>query len=287
MGKEFIEGWDLMQILGEGTFAEVKLLVNRSTGEACAVKEIDLPRAFLNKENDVRKEICVHKLLKHRNIVQCYGSRIDGSRQFIFLEYCSGGELFDRIEPDKGMPESQAQGYFNQLMAGVEYLHGRGVAHRDIKPENLLLTDNDVLKISDFGMATVFRHKGEERHLERRCGTRPYMAPEILLKSQYSAEPADIWSCGVVLVAMLAGELTLSRITTNTSSSFFLLLPSCRLKHPSAPMGSADPGSKGVYILERPGNQNRAMEPRGQSSSVPLEENPLSASLQTIYHGPD
>ncbi|QQP57789.1 Uncharacterized protein FKW44_002892, partial [Caligus rogercresseyi] len=97
MGKEFIEGWDLMQILGEGTFAEVKLLVNRSTGEACAVKEIDLPRAFLNKENDVRKEICVHKLLKHRNIVQCYGSRIDGSRQFIFLEYCSGGELFDRI----------------------------------------------------------------------------------------------------------------------------------------------------------------------------------------------
>ncbi|CAB4061731.1 CHEK1 [Lepeophtheirus salmonis] len=176
MVKEFIEGWDLMQILGEGTFAEVKLLVNRSTGEACAVKEVDLSRAFLNKEND-----------------------------FIFLEYCSGGELFDRIEPDKGMPEFQAQGYFNQLIAGVEYLHVRGVAHRDIKPENLLLTDNDVLKISDFGMATVFRHKGEERSLERRCGTRPYMAPEILMKSNYSAEPSDIWSCGVVLVAMLAG----------------------------------------------------------------------------------
>ena len=96
MVKEFIEGWDLMQILGEGTFAEVKLLVNRGTGEACAVKEVDLNLAQ-SAESDVRKEICVHKLLKHRNIVQCYGSRIEDSRQFIFLEYCSGGELFDRI----------------------------------------------------------------------------------------------------------------------------------------------------------------------------------------------
>ena len=96
MVREFIEGWDLMQILGEGTFAEVKLLVNRETGEACAMKEIDLGRNPQAAEN-TKKEICVHKLLKHPNIVQCYGSRLDGKRQFIFLEYCSGGELFDRI----------------------------------------------------------------------------------------------------------------------------------------------------------------------------------------------
>ena len=96
MVREFIEGWDLMQILGEGTFAEVKLLVNRETGEACAMKEIDLGRNPQAAEN-TKKEICVHKLLKHSNIVQCYGSRLDGKRQFIFLEYCSGGELFDRI----------------------------------------------------------------------------------------------------------------------------------------------------------------------------------------------
>jgi serine/threonine-protein kinase Chk1 len=96
MVKEFIEGWDLLQILGEGTFAEVKLLVNRDTGEACAMKEINIkdnPRA----DKTAKKEICVHKLLKHPNIVQCYGSRIELERQFIFLEYCSGGELFDRI----------------------------------------------------------------------------------------------------------------------------------------------------------------------------------------------
>lgn len=86
-----------------------------------------------------------------------------------------------------------------------EYLHSRGVAHRDIKPENLLLTENDVLKLSDYGLATVFRHKGKERLLERRCGTMPYIAPEVLVRARYNAEPADVWSCGVVMLAMLVG----------------------------------------------------------------------------------
>jgi len=214
MVREFIEGWDLVQVLGEGTFGEVKLLVSKENGEACAMKEVDLdsqPEA----EETVKKEICVHKLLKHKQVVQCYGSRCEGRRQFIFLEYCSGGELFDRIEPDVGMPECQAQRFFNQLICGIEYLHKKGVSHRDIKPENLLLDENDVLKISDFGMATVFRHQGKERLLERRCGTLPYIAPEILVKTQYNAEPADIWSCGVVLVAMLTGELPWDKPTSD------------------------------------------------------------------------
>ena len=87
-----------------------------------------------------------------------------------------------------------------------QYLHDRGIAHRDIKPENLLLSEpGDVLKISDFGMATVFRHKGKERMLERRCGTMPYVAPEVLTKPSYAAPPADIWCCGMVLLAMLTG----------------------------------------------------------------------------------
>jgi len=211
MAREFIEGWDLLQILGEGTFGEVKLLVNRATGEACAMKEIDLaPHDGDPATRDaVLKEICVHKLLKHDNVVRCYGARSDesGNRQFIFLEYCAGGELFDKIEPEVGMPEHQAHCFFMQLLDAVEYLHEKGVVHRDIKPENLLLTEGEVLKLSDFGLATVFRHNEKERLLERRCGTMPYIAPEVLVKSRYNAMPADTWSCGMVLLAMLVGEL--------------------------------------------------------------------------------
>ena len=77
--------------------------------------------------------------------------------------------------------------------------------HRDIKPENILLTKTDQLKLTDFGLATVFRHKGKERKLDRPCGTFPYMAPEVLTKSSYPAEPSDIWCCGMVLMAMLVG----------------------------------------------------------------------------------
>lgn len=154
----------------------------------------------------IKKEICVHRMLSHENIIKFYGQRQENDLQYIFLEYASGGELFDRIEPDIGMPQSHAHRYFSQLIAGVEYLHNKGITHRDLKPENLLLDENDNLKISDFGMATIFRYNGKERLLAKRCGTLPYVAPEVLIK-EYKAEPADIWSCGVILVTLLAGEL--------------------------------------------------------------------------------
>lgn len=102
------------------------------------------------------------------------------------------------------MPIWEAQKYFKQLISGIEYLHSKGIAHRDLKPENLLLDEHDNLKVSDFGMATIYRLQGKERCLEKRCGTLPYVAPEVLLRP-YHAEPADIWSCGIILVALLTG----------------------------------------------------------------------------------
>jgi serine/threonine-protein kinase Chk1 len=83
----------------------------------------------------------------------------------------------------------------------MEYLHCCVVAHRDLKPENLLLDEHDNLKISDFGMSTVFRLNGKERLLEERCG-----CSEVLMPS-YHDKQADVWSSGIIFVAMLAGEL--------------------------------------------------------------------------------
>ncbi|XP_063799852.1 serine/threonine-protein kinase Chk1 [Pseudophryne corroboree] len=206
MAVPFVEDWDLVQTLGEGAYGEVQLAVNRKTEEAVAVKIVDLKRKADCPEN-IKKEICINKMLNHTNIVKFYGHRKEGNIQYLFLEYCRGGELFDRIEPDVGMPEQEAQKFFQELIAGVEYLHGLGITHRDIKPENLLLDDRDQLKISDFGLATVFRHNGRERLLNKMCGTLPYVAPELIKTRAFHAEPVDIWSCGIVLTAMLAGEL--------------------------------------------------------------------------------
>ncbi|XP_064424731.1 serine/threonine-protein kinase Chk1 [Latimeria chalumnae] len=206
MAVPFVKDWDLVQTLGEGAYGEVQLAVNRQTEEAVAVKIVDMSRAADCPEN-IKKEICINKMLSHDSIVKFYGHRREGNIQYLFLEYCSGGELFDRIEPDVGMPEPAAHKFFQQLIAGVEYLHSIGITHRDIKPENLLLDDKDNLKISDFGLATVFKHNGRERQLKKMCGTLPYVAPELLKCKEFSAEPVDIWSCGIVLTAMLAGEL--------------------------------------------------------------------------------
>uniref|UniRef100_A0A3B3ZMR8 non-specific serine/threonine protein kinase n=1 Tax=Periophthalmus magnuspinnatus TaxID=409849 RepID=A0A3B3ZMR8_9GOBI len=169
MAVPFVQDWDVVQTLGEGAYGEVRLLVNRQTEEAVAVKVIDTSQSKECAEN-VKKEICVHKSLNHQNIVRFYGQRHEGPITYLFLEYCSGGELFDRIEPDVGMPEKDAHRFFKQLTGAVEYLHSIGITHRDIKPENILLDD-----------------KGDQ--------------------TEFRAQPADIWACGIVLTAMLAGEL--------------------------------------------------------------------------------
>ncbi|XP_072166249.1 serine/threonine-protein kinase Chk1-like [Diadema setosum] len=206
MVTPFVDGWDFVQTLGEGAYGEVKLAVNRSTQEAVAVKILNLDKTP-GAADCVRKEVCIHRMMSDSHIIRFYGHRKEGAIQYLFVEYASGGELFDRIEPDVGMPVPEAHRFFSQLISGVEYLHTKGVTHRDLKPENLLLDDNDNLKISDFGLATVFRHQGKERLLGKCCGTPPYVAPEVLKRTEYHAEPADIWSCGIILVAMLAGEL--------------------------------------------------------------------------------
>lgn len=155
--EEFVEGWTLAQTLGEGAYGEVKLLLNRQTNEAVAMKMVDTKK-HPDAASSVKKEVCIQKILHHRHILRYFGTRRQSDIEYIFLEYASGGELFDRIEPDIGMPVIEARRYFNQLTSGVQYLHSRGVAHRDLKPENLLLDEHNNLKISDFGMATMFRY---------------------------------------------------------------------------------------------------------------------------------
>jgi len=202
---ELFEGWILAQTLGEGAYGEVKLLVNKRNGEGIAMKMVDLLR-HPDAVNSVKKEVGIQKLLNNKHILRLYGERTINDIEYIFLEYAAGGELFDRIEPDIGMERHSAQRYFKQILEGVTYLHAKGIAHRDLKPENLLLDTNDHLKISDFGMATFFRFQGKERLLDKRCGTLPYVAPEVFTK-MYRAQPADLWSCGIILIAMLTGEL--------------------------------------------------------------------------------
>lgn len=132
----------------------------------------------------------------------------------------SGGELFDYINSRRRLRETEARRLFAQLVDGVHHLHQRQIIHRDLKLENLLLDHHHNLLIIDFGFAHVGTQ--EQQHemitsdegqlpcslLETACGSPCYAAPELVLTEEgYKGTAADIWSCGVILYAMLCGHL--------------------------------------------------------------------------------
>jgi serine/threonine-protein kinase Chk1 len=162
-------------------------------------------------------EIVLHSHLgKHHNIIHCLGSGEDALWTWIAMELAEGGDLFDKIEADEGVGEDIAHFYFTQLVNAVTYMHSKGVAHRDIKPENVLLSAEGDLKLSDFGLAALFKKDGQLRLCNTVCGSPPYIAPEIvsgrrskradMLDSGYAANICDIWSCGIVLFVLLVGN---------------------------------------------------------------------------------
>ncbi|CAJ0582155.1 unnamed protein product, partial [Mesorhabditis spiculigera] len=200
-----------VRVLGEGAFGEVMLRKDPKSGILLAVKIVDMLKNGDKGIEALRKEALLHRKLTqqvHPNVIKFVGLRVDHDLPLfeMFLEYADGGELFDRIEPDVGVPHHIAQHYFRQLIDGLDYLHKLGVAHRDIKPENLFLTKTDVLKIGDFGLATIFRIHGRERTLDSCCGTYPYASPQVL-DFRYKGPPTDVWSAGIVLHTLLTGQL--------------------------------------------------------------------------------
>eukprot|EP00842_Homolaphlyctis_polyrhiza_P006086 jgi/Hompol1/6479/HPOL_002677-RA len=191
-----ILGYELGDVVGEGGQAKVRLAFNTATRSLAAVKIIKKHTQAgepVNLQN-LRKEVKIHEAVSHENIIQLFKTGEDEAHVYLVMEYAASGELFDLIEPDIGIDEDLAHLYFQQLIAGVEYLHDRGVSHRDLKPE-----------ISDFGLATVFKHKGATRILTTPCGTPPYVAPEIH-NLKYDGAMVDIWSSGIILYVLLAGN---------------------------------------------------------------------------------
>lgn len=172
------------------------------------------------KQKQLEMEISLHKHLGfHKNIVEFFDHGDDPAWVWIAMELAEGGDLFDKIEADAGVSEDIAHVYFTQLVSAIGYMHAKGVAHRDIKPENVLLSADGDLKIADFGMATLFEYGGKRKLATTLCGSPPYVAPEVLSRSTqsgtkgsgYAADMADIWSCGVVLFVLLAGNTPWSR----------------------------------------------------------------------------
>ncbi|CAM9808815.1 unnamed protein product, partial [Heterosigma akashiwo] len=206
--------YEVGRTLGSGATAKVKEGIHVQTFEKVALKII--PKAHIlsaRHREHVEREVQVLKSFHHPNILNLLESDFDTTYQkkngkvrevvVLVFELAENQELFDFMMHSEPFDEIQARTYFKALLNAIEYCHSHGVFHRDIKPENLLIGSNYELKLADFGLSAIADF---ETNLSTHCGTRSYMAPEVLSGLEYKGTKADIWSCGVVLFIMLVGH---------------------------------------------------------------------------------
>jgi BR serine/threonine kinase len=192
----------LIRELGEGAHAKVRLAMNTETREQVAIKMIrresfsDKPELY----QKIQREITLMRLFDHPHILKVVDYLESPKHIYIVLEYASKGELFDYLVERASLDESSTRDFLRQIIYGLEYLHSLGICHRDIKPENILLDANLNVKIADFGFARFVKSSIADTS----CGSPHYAAPEIVKGGPYNGKAADVWSCGVVVYALIA-----------------------------------------------------------------------------------
>lgn len=195
----------LGETLGFGTFGKVKTAKHQHNGHKVAVKILNRNKIKnLDVVGKIRREIQNLKLFRHPHIIKLYQVISTPTDIFMIMEYVSGGELFDYIVKHGRLVEDEARRFFQQIVSGVDYCHRHMVVHRDLKPENLLLDYNLNVKIADFGLSNMMM---DGEFLRTSCGSPNYASPEIISGRLYAGPEIDIWSCGVILYALLCGTL--------------------------------------------------------------------------------
>lgn len=207
--RQHIGPWQLGRTLGRGSSGRVRLAKHGETGQLAAVKIV--PKSAVGSLTQsssvpygIEREVIIMKLIEHPNIMGLYDVWENKGELYLILEYIEGGELFDYLISRGRLPEREAVHYFRQICYGVDYCHQFNICHRDLKPENLLLDKHRNIKIADFGMAAL---ETQGRMLETSCGSPHYASPEIVAGKNYHGAPSDIWSCGIILFALLTGHL--------------------------------------------------------------------------------
>ena len=198
--------YETIKELGRGSYAVVRLVRHKLTGAIRAMKAIKR-RHNEESETDIKNEINILMKLDHPNIVKIFELYISESKYYLITEYCAGGSLYSLINENNGpFTEIQTSYIMNQLLSAVNYCHKMKIIHRDIKPENILISKNQngfaTIKLCDFGTSLKF-HRGEMQN--QFVGSLYYLPPEVI-KKNYNLK-CDIWSCGVIMYILLAGQL--------------------------------------------------------------------------------
>ncbi|XP_027960202.1 serine/threonine-protein kinase Nek1 isoform X2 [Eumetopias jubatus] len=196
-----MEKYVRLQKIGEGSFGKAILVKSTEDGRQYVIKEINISRMSSKEREESRREVAVLANMKHPNIVQYRESFEENGSLYIVMDYCEGGDLFKRINAQKGIlfQEDQILDWFVQICLALKHVHDRKILHRDIKSQNIFLTKDGTIQLGDFGIARVLNSTVE---LARTCiGTPYYLSPEICENKPYNNK-SDIWALGCVLYEM-------------------------------------------------------------------------------------
>ncbi|XP_011926279.1 PREDICTED: serine/threonine-protein kinase Nek9 isoform X4 [Cercocebus atys] len=196
-----------IRVLGRGAFGEATLYRRTEDDSLVVWKEVDLTRLSEKERRDALNEIVILALLQHDNIIAYYNHFMDNTTLLIELEYCNGGNLYDKIlrQKDKLFEEEMVVWYLFQIVSAVSCIHKAGILHRDIKTLNIFLTKANLIKLGDYGLAKKLN--SEYSMAETLVGTPYYMSPELCQGVKYNFK-SDIWAVGCVIFELLTLKRT-------------------------------------------------------------------------------
>jgi len=213
--------YNFEKILGKGSFGLVRVIsLKKEPEKKFALKIIEKDKVK-EKVYLLEREIMILRSMDHPNIINFYETYQDSKYLYIVMEFCSGGDLMDRILHKTHLEEKDVCEIMEKLFSAINYVHKKKIVHRDLKLENVLFSDKTAdseIKIIDFGLSAIvkakfhsfFSHETDHQHqdipndLNSKVGTPLYVAPEVL-KGNYSYE-CDIWSLGVIMFMLLSGD---------------------------------------------------------------------------------
>ncbi|XP_032512265.1 cAMP-dependent protein kinase catalytic subunit alpha-like [Danaus plexippus] len=198
--EKSVDDYDVVKILGVGSFGTVFLVRDKSTLHYSAMKAFDKTQVV--KKKNVKQVILERKILQSITfpfLISLVCSCKDNLYLYLLLPFEAGGELFTLIKRMGNLSEPLAQFYAAQIVLALEYLHHCCIIHRDVKPENILINESGYIKLADFGFCKVIKSRTWTI-----CGTPEYIAPEIILSKGYTYS-VDWWSLGILIFEMSAG----------------------------------------------------------------------------------
>ena len=195
--------YTILRKLGEGTFGSVLQGKDNQTGENIVIKHIKMDQEEDGVPSSSLREVTILQNLNHTNIIKLRDVTTENGVLVIVLEHMDIN-LRDFIDQKrKPLDPALLQSYSYQLLSGLNYIHSTGYIHRDLTPSNIFINRRGLLKIGDFGKAHIYHHP--MKRILSEMQTLWYLAPELLIETDYYGLEIDAWSCGCIIAEMARG----------------------------------------------------------------------------------